>query len=154
MTKRHCERKKTGREPKSNGKILYVPPPPPLAKRSVGIPTAGTAGSGPLCAGWHFAITRQRGSSAPMPRSPGPWRTERSKYVRGSYVITADNTTAVHATEWGEPSDDEPLQVSGRQRFDTPDFRFAAEARTLVPELIAEVERLNLELTLERNRDA
>jgi hypothetical protein len=58
MTKRHAERKKTGRQPKSNGQHLNIPLPPMQSKRTVGIPTAGTAGNGSLSIGYHFAITR------------------------------------------------------------------------------------------------
>lgn len=62
--------------------------------------------------------------------SPGPWRCEGSKYVRGWYVITRDGGTAVHATEWSET-----------MAFPA-DAEFAAAARTLVPALVAEVKSL------------
>lgn len=66
--------------------------------------------------------------------SDGPWRWEPSKYIRTGYVITAANRTAVHATEWGE--------LAANEKFNHQDASFAAAARTLVPELVAEVERL------------
>lgn len=71
--------------------------------------------------------------------SPGPWRWEPSKHIRTGYVITAGNRTAVHATEWGEYG-------PKPEQFNHADANFAAEARTLVPELVAEVERLHREL--------
>jgi hypothetical protein len=61
MTKRHCERKGVGyREPKSSQKLVIPDPPMLSTKRTVGIPTAGTAGSGTLSIAYHFAITQHR----------------------------------------------------------------------------------------------
>lgn len=68
--------------------------------------------------------------------SDGPWRWEPSKYIRSGYVITAQNRTALHAADWNADYGPFPEQ------FNHADANFAAEARSLVPELIAEVERL------------
>lgn len=73
--------------------------------------------------------------------SPGPWRWEPSKHVRSGYVITAQNRTAVHATDWNADYGPFPEQ------FNHADARFAAEARTLVPELAAELSRLRAQET-------
>jgi hypothetical protein len=79
----------------------------------------------------------QRAREALEGVSAGPWRWEPSKYIGSGYVITASNHTAVHAAEWGGEQG---------EQFNHADASFAATARTLVPELIAEVERLRTDL--------
>lgn len=68
--------------------------------------------------------------------SDGPWRWEPSKHIRSGYVITAQNRTAVHACDWNADYGPFPEQ------FNHADANFAAQARTLVPELTEELERL------------
>ena len=52
----------------------------------------------------------------------GPWRTERSKYVSGWYIVGPKNCNVVHATDW--------------DGLAPADYEFVAAARTLVPDLI------------------
>lgn len=80
----------------------------------------------------------ERAKAALQGVSPGPWRWEPSKYIRTGYVITAGNRTAVHATEWGEVWAEGPKP----EQFNHADANFAAEARTLIPELVAALERV------------
>lgn len=79
-------------------------------------------------------VIRARGSLEGV--SDGPWRWEPSKHIRSGYVITAQNRTAVHACDWNADYGPFPEQ------FNHVDANFAAQARTLVPELTEELERL------------
>lgn len=64
----------------------------------------------------------------------GPWRTEPSKYVAGRYLLGRRDHM-----EW------EVMHATGTVGR-SPDAEFIAAARSLVPELVAEVERLEEEL--------
>jgi hypothetical protein len=62
VTKRHADRKGTGRERAHlRGHTLTIPLPPTLSKRTVQLPTGASTGHGELGSMWLFAIERKRG---------------------------------------------------------------------------------------------
>lgn len=79
----------------------------------------------------------QRAKAALEGVTAGPWETERSKYVSGWYIFPKGGATVLHAV------DSEGLAP--------PDFQFLAAARTLVPELVDEIEKLRTEVAFAKD---